>query len=67
MMVLTKLPGICILSTLHSDLLMQVVLFWNDLIKPLGHPHPFRQSEIHPTPWSVPQKWRGSQWEWQSL
>ena len=47
-MVFTRLPDICILLTLHSDLLMQVVLFWNDLIKPLGHPHPFRQIKIHP-------------------
>ena len=63
MMVFTRSPDICILLPLHSDLLMQVVLFWNDLIKPLGHPHPCRQTKIQNPGSPDPQKFCGSQAE----
>ena len=49
---------------LHSSLLTQVVLFWNDLKRSPGHPHPSTQTAIQKS-FSSPQT--GAHDEWQSL
>ena len=66
-MVFSNVPDTCSLLLGHSDLSIQVVLFWDDLIKPPVHPHPCRQTKIQGPGSLPPQKYLGSQAEWQSL